>query len=184
MPDESAATLDLFGQPIVERRAIGAHEQPNHGENDEWLTPPDLIAALGPFDVDPCSPIKRPWDTATVHYDIRQDGLRQEWHGLVWMNPPYKDARRWLARLAEHGDGIALIFARTETRMFFEFVWRRATALLFLEGRLTFHYVTGRAASANSGAPSVLVAYGERAAQRLVGANVAGQYVRLQEVAA
>ena len=27
---------------------------------DEWLTPPEITTALAPFDLDPCSPIKRP----------------------------------------------------------------------------------------------------------------------------
>lgn len=30
---------------------------------DEWLTPPYIIDSLGVFDLDPCSPINRPWDT-------------------------------------------------------------------------------------------------------------------------
>jgi hypothetical protein len=38
------------------------------GATDDWLTPPDIIAALGPFDLDPCSPETRPWDTAAKHY--------------------------------------------------------------------------------------------------------------------
>lgn len=25
-------------------------------KNDEWLTPPEIVRALGPFDLDPCSP--------------------------------------------------------------------------------------------------------------------------------
>ena len=37
---------------------------------DEWLTPPYVIEALGSFDLDPCSPIKRPWPTAKEHYTI------------------------------------------------------------------------------------------------------------------
>jgi hypothetical protein len=128
---------------------------------DEWLTPPCIIEALGPFDTDPCSPIKRPWDTAVHHYDINDSGLHHPWHGRVWLNPPYGlEAALWLDRLAQHGNGIALIFARTETRMFFEHVWHRADALLFIEGRLHFHHVDGRRAAANAGAPSCLVAYG------------------------
>ena len=35
---------------------------------DEWLTPPEITTDLGPFDLDPCSPIKRPWPTAENHY--------------------------------------------------------------------------------------------------------------------
>jgi hypothetical protein len=37
---------------------------------DEWLTPPEIIKSLGEFDLDPCSPINRPWDTAKNHYTI------------------------------------------------------------------------------------------------------------------
>lgn len=28
----------------------------NTDNNDEWLTPPEIVEALGPFDLDPCSP--------------------------------------------------------------------------------------------------------------------------------
>ena len=55
---------------------------------DEWLTPPELVSALGKFDLDPCSPINRPWDTAKKHYTILDDGLTQPWDGKVWCNPP------------------------------------------------------------------------------------------------
>lgn len=129
---------------------------------DEWLTPPHVLKALGEFDVDPCSPINRPWDTAKHHYNINDDGLHHPWHGRVWCNPPYgMEAARWLDRLASHGNGIALIFARTETKMFFDHVWKRADAVLFIEGRLHFHHVDGTRAKANSGAPSCLIAYGK-----------------------
>lgn len=129
---------------------------------DEWLTPPHVLKALGEFDVDPCSPINRPWDTAKHHYNINDDGLHHPWHGRVWCNPPYGlEAAHWLDRLASHGNGIALIFARTETKMFFDHVWKRADAVLFIEGRLHFHHVDGTRAKANSGAPSCLIAYGK-----------------------
>jgi len=62
--------------------------------------------------------------------------------------------------MAEHGNGIALIPARTETAMFYECVWGRADAVLFLQGRPHFHRVDGSRAPFNSGAPICLVAYG------------------------
>lgn len=34
----------------------------------EWLTPRNIVDALGPFDLDPCAPIVRPWPTAVQHY--------------------------------------------------------------------------------------------------------------------
>ena len=58
------------------------------GKN-QWLTPPELLAKLGQFDLDPCAPINRPWPTATQHYTIEDDGLKQPWFGRCWVNPPY-----------------------------------------------------------------------------------------------
>lgn len=103
---------------------MAKHEPSNHrGQKDEWLTPPNIIRSLGVFDLDPCSPINRPWDTAINHLTILDDGLSKEWEGRVWLNPPYgNETRKWLKKLAEHGNGIALIFARTETKTFFPFV--------------------------------------------------------------
>lgn len=160
---------------------IGTHQSARMGK-DEWLTPPELLEALGPFHLDPCSPIDRPWPTATHHLTVEDNGLHWGWTGMVWCNPPYGDqTAAWLEKLAEHGNGIALIFARTETRMFFEHVWSKASALLFLRGRLHFHHVDGTRAAANSGAPSVLVAYGDEAANRLLNLAERGAFVPLHK---
>lgn len=93
---------------------------------------------------------------------------------------------KWLRRMSEHGNGIALVFARTETEWFWETVWGAptATSILFLEGRLHFHHPDGRRAKANSGAPSVLVAYGMEAAARLSRSGLAGALVPLWRRAA
>ena len=146
---------------------------------DEWLTPPHIIKSLGGFDLDPCAQINRPWEMANRHYTIADNGLSQPWFGRVWCNPPYGlEAAQWLARLAQHGNGIALIFARTETRMFFDHVWKKADAVLFIEGRLHFHHVDGSRAKANSGAPSCLVGYGRNNANSLMSSGL-GHTVRL-----
>ncbi len=131
----------------------------NTENKDEWLTPPYIIKALGSFDLDPCSPINRPWDTAKNHYTVLDDGLRLPWDGRVWLNPPYgRETFNWIARLSEHKNGIALIFARTETKGFHEYIWDRAYSVFFFKGRLKFYHVDGtRGASAN--APSCLVTY-------------------------
>jgi hypothetical protein len=140
---------------------------------DEWLTPPEILAKLGAFDLDPCSPINRPWDTARRHYTVTDDGLSKEWFGRVWMNPPFgREATRWMKKMAEHRNGIALIPARTETAMFYESVWTRADAVLFLKGRPHFHRVDGSRASFNSGAPICLVAYGQRNHAALLNSNL------------
>lgn len=154
---------------------------------DEWLTPPEIIAALGPFDLDPCAPINRPWEMARSHFTIADNGLMREWFGRVWMNPPYGTPTivgPWMRRMAEHNRGVALIFARTETELFFETVWGRASALLFVKGRLHFHHVDGTRAAANAGAPSVLIAYGHEDAAALRDCSIAGQFVDLRRALA
>lgn len=129
---------------------------------DEWLTPPEIIKSLGEFDIDPCSPINRPWPTANKHLTVEDDGLSKKWEGRVWCNPPYgNQTGLWMEKLAEHGDGVALIFARTETTTFFTSVWPKADAIFFFKGRIAFHHVTGQKAKP-AGAPSVLIAYGQR----------------------
>ena len=164
---------------------MGGHHS-SRMKNDEWLTPPHILEPLGQFDLDPCSPITRPWDTATVHYNVHDDGLGRPWSGRVWLNPPYgRETAAWLKKLSDHGDGIALIFARTETLMFQRWVWDRADAILFLAGRLHFHYANGQRASANSGAPSCLVAYGAANAIALEKCGLAGSLCKnWQEIAA
>lgn len=166
---------------------MGSHQA--HGRGDRvWLTPPELVKALGPFDLDPCFGAPRPWATAHQHYGPEDNnglgGLHGEWRGLVWCNPPYdREAGKWLAKCAEHGNAIALVFARTETEDFHRQVWERASALRFLEGRLFFHHSNGARAAHNGGAPSVLVAYGDAAALRLKSAPIKGAFIKLKGAA-
>lgn len=162
-------------------KGIGGHQRAYVGRSDEWLTPPEILKALGEFDLDPCSPINRPWPTAKQHYTIEDNGILSTWEGRVFLNPPYgPETGRWLELLADHGNGIALIFARTETDMFFRHVWKRANGLLFLRGRLYFYKVTGERAKSNSGGPSVLIAYGSENAKTLQNCGLDGYYVHLR----
>lgn len=162
------------------RKGLGGHQSAAM-KNDEWLTPPGIIKALGDFDLDPCAPAVRPWNTAGIHYSKEDDGLSLDWAGRVWCNPPYGLlAAKWLHKLAEHGNGIALIFARTETTMFVEQVWDKADAVLFIYGRLYFYDILGNRAAANSGAPSVLIAYGKKNAEILKNCSIKGKYIDLK----
>lgn len=169
---------------MVGAAGMGGHHSPSP-ETEIWLTPPEIIRELGPFDLDPCAaPEPRPWPTAKEHIALPVDGLSKRWGGRVWLNPPYStvEIKKWLPRMAEHGNGTALIFARTETDSFFRYVWGAATAVLFLRSpRLHFHYPDGRRAENNCGAPSVLCAYGNRDADVLRRCSFPGQYIRLRE---
>ena len=165
---------------------MSSHHSPSP-ETEVWLTPPEIIAALGPFDLDPCAaPNPRPWPTAAEHITLPDDGLARKWpeKKRVWFNPPYSttEIKRWLPRMVEHGNGTGLIFARTETDSFFRYVWDDATAVLFLRGRLHFHYPDGRRADNNSGGPSVLVAYGAYDSERLRTCPFEGKFIQLKPV--
>ncbi len=148
-----------WGDLVVQRR-------------DDWLTPPYILDALGPFDLGPCASLAMPWATATRQYTVEEDGLQQQWSGRVWLNPPYSNAAAWVKRLSRHGIGTALVFARTETSWWFESVWGHGTLALFLRGRVTFRAPDGSPSrNGHSTSPSVLVAYGERDAVALEAAT-------------
>lgn len=159
--------------------AMGGHESAR-AETTTWLTPRLFIDALGPFDLDPCAaPSPRPWATAAEHIELPRDGLSEPWHGRVWLNPPYgREAGAWVARLAAHGCGTLLIFARTETE-WFERVWDTASGIMFLRRRVTFCYPDGTPGRGNSGAPSVLVSFGPDDAERLRTSGLSGKFIAL-----
>lgn len=175
-------------QITVLSRAVKVGYDRTVGE-EQWLTPQPLVQAFGPFDLDPCSPVNRPWKTAKRHLTKLDDGLKRPWppRAFVWMNPPYgAECQAWMEKAAAHGNALCLVFARTETKWFHETVWEHlnATAVLFLKGRVRFCRVDGTQAGA-AGAPNVLVAYGERARERLLAAvkqgAVQGRIVLLNE---
>lgn len=157
--------------------SLSGHQSARMG-TDVWLTPPDILAALGPFDLDPCACDEpRPWPTAARHYTRAEDGLSRPWSGRVWCNPPFGDqAVRWLERMARHGNGVALVPARTETRAWFDWVWPAADAVCFLRSRPHFHHPDGRRAAFNSGAPIALIGYGPENAAALAACGL-GQVV-------
>jgi hypothetical protein len=101
------------------------------------------------------------------------------WFGRVWCNPPYgRETFVWLNKLADHGNGVALIFARTETRGFHAEIWEKADAVFFFKGRLRFHKINGeRGATAN--APSCLVAYGQNNVEAIRQSELSGKLIIL-----
>ena len=146
----------------------------------EWLTPPELVKQLGEFDLDPCCPIDAPFYHAKNHYTIIDDGLSKVWKGRVYLNPPYgRGMELWLEKLKYHGNGIALIFARTETKCFFEHIWHDADAILFVKGRIKFYHVSG-VQGGTPGAPSVFIAYGKENAITLQNSGIEGRFLSLK----
>lgn len=156
-------------------------------ENDEWYTPLWLFRALDvEFDLDPCSPGSPPSTVpAKRHLTKVENGLQAEWAGSVWLNPPFSSKRPWYERLVEHGNGIALMPARTETHDFQDYM-NAAQALLFMKGRIYFERGTRPGANGNGMTTTppfgiVLCAYGEQMAAALLASKMLG--VRAKVVA-
>lgn len=139
-------------------KGVSGHEKPYNGKTNEWYTPKYITDACGSFDLDPCAAINY-GPIATTNYTILDDGLKQEWFGRVWMNPPYGEHTKvWLERMSRHKNGIVLIFARTETQMFHNYIWNVASGIFFFEGRIKFiNENSGELGPA--GAPSCLISY-------------------------
>ncbi len=129
------------------------------GEQDTWLTSPELLKALGKFDLDPCCPAKMPWRTARKMIHQPKDGLAVEWRGRVWCNPPYSSPLPWVQKMAEHGDGVMLLSANIDTR-YGQLALRSSDAVLFVQGRLLFHKLDG-SLSKGKWLRNMLVAYGK-----------------------
>lgn len=163
----------------MKRAGIGSHTKPNAGINQVWLTPQEIIRALGVFDLDPCAaPEPRPWPTAREHITLPDDGFNVEWQGRIWMNPPYDEIDRWMMKMSEHA-GIALLFARTEIETWQKWVWPYAHGILFVAGRFHFCFPDGSRAPGNSGGPSALVAYSSEDAEILYHSGIAGAFVQV-----
>lgn len=141
---------------------------------DEWLTPPEIITELGPFDLDPCSPKNRPWPTAKKHYTFIDNGLMLPWKDRIWLNPPYSSLDPWLNRMAIHMNGTVLIFNRSDTNTFHNLVFPITDSILYIKQRLKFYDVTGKISKSNAGAPSVLISYSDFDSQMLSQSNIKG----------
>ncbi|PZT35885.1 adenine methyltransferase [Stenotrophomonas sepilia] len=157
---------------------VGYDRAPKGITTETWLTPPETVHGLGPFDLDPCIPQQgMPWRTATRMLKPSDDGLKTLWPktAFVLMNPPYgghknspTSQHRWMEKAAEHGNGIALVLARMETSWMQDSVLNHpnVSAVVFTKGRLSFCRPDGTPGT-SCPAGSVFIGYGAEAARRL-----------------
>ena len=142
------------------------------GEN-EWYTPAAILDAardvLGAFDLDPASNSEAQASVQAAKYFTKEDdGLRQEWPGRVWLNPPYAQphiaafvskmvAERRAGRVSA---GIMLTHNYTDTAWFHEAA-AVADAICFTRGRVKFYDPAGNVAAPTQG--QALFYFGEDA---------------------
>lgn len=147
----------------------------------EWYTPSWIFEDLDlTFDLDPASP--HDFTTAVpaiTKYTIFDNGLKKPWHGRVWLNPPYgPDTGMWMERMISHGNGIALIFSRTDAK-WCQAAMKSANAILFLAGRVAF--VPGNEnlhKKGRTGAGIILFAFGSECAIALAKMQDKGFFIQ------
>jgi hypothetical protein len=109
----------------------------------EWFTPPEIFESMETeFDLDVASPGSRkvPWIPARKHFTRRDDGLKQSWHGFVWMNPPFglrNGMEDWIERFIQHGNGVALVVDFTSTE-WWQYLTEHSDFILFVRPKFGF----------------------------------------------
>jgi hypothetical protein len=146
---------------------LGSHQR-TVGKSQDHISPKHLIDMYGPFKLDPCAAVVRPWNCAEVNWT--SDGLVRDWrpYGMKYVNSPFNqyEVGDWVTKAADSGNAIVLLHARTEAG-WFEPIWQRASGILFLADRIHFYKPDGTRHPHNSGAPAILVAFGDEALARL-----------------
>jgi hypothetical protein len=119
----------LYCSPACRKAAARkrARTKPYHlTGTDEWETPPEVFAPLHAefgFTLDVCATD----DNAKCerYFTKADDGLAKLWVGVCWMNPPYSEVARWVAKAAEAARGgstvVYLVRSTTDTAWWHEF---------------------------------------------------------------
>lgn len=110
-------------------------------KSEDWETPEDLFKRLDDefhFETDLCASVQ---NAKCQHfYTKEQDGLKQEWKGTCWMNPPYgRQIEKWVEKACKSKAVIVcLLPVRTDTNWFHKYVLGKADEIRFCKGRLKF----------------------------------------------
>ena len=112
-------------------------------KTDLWSTPKWLFDKLNAqycFNLDVCA---TPENALCAKYFTKdQDGLKQEWTGSVWMNPPYgRGIGAWVKKaydsaMSDRCVCVCLLPARTDTKWFHDYCTKGR--IEFIKGRLKF----------------------------------------------
>jgi len=125
-------------------------------KSEEWATPQDFFEQIDKefhFNLDACATAENA--KCDKYYTKEQDGLSQEWNGIVWCNPPYgRSIGMWVKKAYESKTTVVLLVpARTDTKWFHDYVLGKAE-VRFVKGRLKFGGCKNSAPF-----PSMLVVY-------------------------
>lgn len=140
-------------------------------KNDDLETPMYIINALAPFDLDPCSGDYTVFAKTNWWIGRGEDGLKKEWFGFVWCNPPFSEKKVWIDKMISHGNGILLLPERGSAPWFGE-VAKEANKYFVMGKKINF---IGGSSSNNIG--SVLFLFGDLAVKRIYNSGLCGHLV-------
>ena len=112
-------------------------------KSDAWETPQDFFNALDRvfhFDLDVCATPENA--KCERFFTSDDDGLKQDWQGTCWMNPPYgREISKWVQKAYESAKQngatiVCLLPARVDTRWWHDYCSKGET--FFVRGRLKF----------------------------------------------
>lgn len=153
---------------------MGIHE--GIGKSDEWYTPKYVFDAMETrFDLDVSAPQKSCPANLFCETSFTDGALEKEWFGFVWMNPPFGGRNGtvpWLKKLAEHGNGVALVPDSTSAKWWQEAA-KASAGVLFTNGRVKFIDENGNVGNSPANGTS-LMAFGWMAAHALQTAEMNG----------
>lgn len=142
------------------------------GMSDVWYTPSYIFKALEvEFDLDVASPDDKALTDVPAKKFIEKNSLECQWDGFVWMNPPFGGRNaidKWIKKLIQHGDGIALTPDRTSTA-WWQNAADRADCILFIKGKVKFISGSGKPNNSPS-TGTTLFGYGKNAVSALTSA--------------
>lgn len=152
----------------------GFTHESQHNDSKEWYTPKYVFDAIGiDYDIDVASPGANivPWVPAKNHYTKEDDGLWMPWEGRIWCNPPYgNDTHKWVKKFLQHKHGIMLVFARTDTGWFHDYVVH-ADCILFAKKRIKF-LKEGKDVGSAGGCGSMFIGCGQDCVEALEKSNL------------
>lgn len=114
--------------------------------NAERYTPSYIIEAarevMGSIDLDPCScKIANTVVKAERFFSIQEDGLKQEWSGNIWLNPPYSnpETQNFINKLLESNCSQACVLVNNATETaWFQRLLSSCDAVCFVNHRIAF----------------------------------------------
>jgi phage N-6-adenine-methyltransferase len=140
---QSTAHLDVWWNDRKSHRTLGTG-------NYEWYTPGKYIEmarrVLGDIDLDPAScEVAQRTVKARKFYTKQDDGLSKQWHGRVWLNPPYANPlmTQFVDKLLDERNAKRVKSAILLSHNFTDTGWFQKAAMLcqaicFTRGRIYF----------------------------------------------